>query len=204
MSEFGPQVDLRNDPQFTPVSIAGNGIGVGHMSTWRVLITLFKYRPWYLALNMVVFILFFCAPLVMGIMLQEITDTILGEGRGIWSVNELLAAFGGWGVINLIIIASATWAWFGLELSLCGLMRRNMLEWLMTGPGTRQLPDTTGESLSRLRDDVREAAHYYEMYVDSVGLGVFSVIAIYFIGSHQRPTHRLHPPTHVWRSHRGS
>jgi len=157
------------------------------MNPWKVLLILIRYRPWYLALNLVGFILFFSAPLLMGFLLQEIVDTILGKGRGIWSVNQLLAAFGGWGVLNIGLIAWVTWAWFGLELSLCGLMRRNLLEWLMTGPGTRQLPDTSGESLSRLRDDVREVTLYYEMYVDGVGLAVFAVIAIYAMASINAP-----------------
>ena len=153
------------------------------MKTGKVLLTLFRYRPGYLALNMVFFTAFFCAPLVMGYLLQEITDTILGKGRGIWSVNELLAIFGGWGIINLLLIALVTWTWFGFELSVCALMRRNMLDWLMTGPGTRSLPDTTGESLSRMRDDVREVALYFEMYVDAVGLAVFSGLAIWGMAS---------------------
>lgn len=149
------------------------------MKAGRVLFTLFRYRPGYLVLNLVFYTFFFCAPLVMGYLLQEITDTILGQGRGIWSVNDLLAIFGGWGILNLFLIAAVTWTWFGFELSLCALMRRNMLEWLMTGPGTRRLPDTTGESLSRMRDDVREVALYFEMYVDAFGLAIFSGLAIW-------------------------
>lgn len=151
------------------------------MNPIRVMRLLARYRPLYLLLSLVVWVGFYVVPVAVGWILQVIVDRILGAGTGETSVQTLLAAYGGLGLINLLVIAAATWTWFGVELGLCGLMRRNMLDWLLNGKGARSLPDTTGESLSRLRDDVREVALYFEYYVDMAGISVFTGLAVWIM-----------------------
>ncbi len=64
--------------------------------------------------------------------------------------------------------------WFSLE----ALLRRNMFSWLMQGSGTRTLPASPGEALSRLRDDVHEMLIFLDAWVDTTGLFVFMVVAM--------------------------
>lgn len=148
------------------------------MKTHRAIFSLMRFRPALLALTILCWILFYGAPLLVGLLLQTTVDRILGQADIETDVATLLTGFGGLGLLNILIIAAATWTWFSMELSLCGLMRRNLLEWLMTGPGSRRLPDTSGESLSRLRDDVREVALYFEHHVDLIGTTLFTLVAL--------------------------
>lgn len=65
------------------------------------------------------------------------------------------------------------------------LLRRNVVAWLVAGPGAPQLPGTPGDALSRLRDDVGEVTGYAESWTDIwggllyvvVGLGVMVAIS---------------------------
>ena len=57
-------------------------------------------------------------------------------------------------------------------------MRRNLLGYLLTAPGSRRLPDTPAEAVSRFRDDVDDVAGYTEVWVDGAGFLVYTLVAI--------------------------
>lgn len=69
-------------------------------------------------------------------------------------------------------------AWITLWYKLNALVRRNLLAYLLTARGSRRLPDTPAEVVSRFRDDVDDVGAYVEIWVDGAGIVVFSLIAI--------------------------
>jgi ABC-type multidrug transport system fused ATPase/permease subunit len=109
---------------------------------------------------------------------KAIFDTLGGEvttGLNTWS---LLAMMVGIVAGRLSIMYGGAWAWGTLMYTLSSLLRRNMLEWLVAGPGTRTLPDSPGEAISRFRDDVDEVVEYIEGWTDFGGFFLFAVIAL--------------------------
>ncbi|MGI8748174.1 MAG: ATP-binding cassette domain-containing protein, partial [Deinococcus sp.] len=67
--------------------------------------------------------------------------------------------------------------WYTLD----ALLRRNLLGYLLLAPGSRRLPDTSAEAVSRFRDDVEDVAGYTEVWIDSLGFLVYCLVAIFLM-----------------------
>ncbi|MHB0997643.1 MAG: ABC transporter ATP-binding protein [Armatimonadota bacterium] len=96
-------------------------------------------------------------------------------GWSVWMIIFLVA------MIELLregLVVWGSWVWVSYWQTIVTLMRTNALDWLFKGPGARRLPDSPGESISRLRDDVDEIARYLERWVDGAGLVIFSITAL--------------------------
>ena len=68
--------------------------------------------------------------------------------------------------------------WIELWYTLDALVRRNLLGYLLTARGSRRLPDTPAEAVSRFRDDVDDVAGYTEVWVDGAGFLVYTLVAV--------------------------
>lgn len=139
------------------------------MKTWRVMLGMALYRPGLFAANCLVWLLVHASPLIGGLLMRDVFNSLTGASvtdLTVWQLLGLLL------VVNVIILGLHTlgvWIWFTLELSLNALIRRNLLEWIMEGPGSRRLPDSPGEAISRMRGDVRELVGYIENWIDVSG-----------------------------------
>ncbi|WP_339094273.1 ABC transporter ATP-binding protein [Deinococcus sp. VB142] len=68
--------------------------------------------------------------------------------------------------------------WIELWYTLDALVRRNLLGYLLTAKGSRRLPDTPAEAVSRFRDDVDDVAGYTEVWVDGAGFLTYTLVAV--------------------------
>ncbi|MDQ7843753.1 MAG: ABC transporter ATP-binding protein [Armatimonadota bacterium] len=140
------------------------------MSTWRVLWRLLTYQPWAYAWNMVLWTAFWLTPLLMGLVTRAVFNAITGgetAGWGLWSLLALLVGVA-LGRVAINILGVDAWATFFFHRA--GLLRRNLLESILSRPGAKALPDSPGEAMSRFRDDVDELLKLIEMTVDGVGI----------------------------------
>ncbi|MGH2544848.1 MAG: ATP-binding cassette domain-containing protein, partial [Ardenticatenaceae bacterium] len=148
------------------------------MKTWTFLRRLLRYRPWLFAVNCLAWGIFHSIPVLIGLVVREIFNSLTGSavaGLNSWTLLALLA--GVW-VVRIGTFGGAFYVWATYWFTLEGLLRRNILEWLVAGAGARRLPDSPGEAISRFRDDVEEVLHYIEGWVDFGGLLLFAVIAL--------------------------
>jgi ATP-binding cassette subfamily B protein len=117
-------------------------------------------------------------PVLYGLFVKELFDALSGaEGAGdsAWAFLALaLAADAG----RLVTLAGGVFAWSTYWIEITLLLRRNLLSYLLTAPGSRRLPDSTGEAVSRFRDDVNDIAEYVESWVDFWGLAAFALVAL--------------------------
>ncbi len=67
--------------------------------------------------------------------------------------------------------------WMVFWHKLDALVRRNLLAYLLTAHGSRRLPDTPAEVVSRFRDDVNDVSEYAEVWIDGGGILLFTLIA---------------------------
>jgi len=153
------------------------------VSTWRLILRMAGYRPWFYTLNCAVWALHHLWPIPLGLVTMGIFDAMTAGADARLDAPTLITAFAVLGLSRLAIYAWGNWVWFSEELQLCALLRRNMLDWLMQGPGTRKLPDSPGEAISRLRDDVREVVLLVEHSVDMVGHALFTLVAFGFMAA---------------------
>jgi len=146
------------------------------MTTWRVLWRLLTYQPWSYAWNMVLWTSFWLTPLLMGLVTRAVFNAITGGEPAGWGLWSLLALLVGVALGRVAINVLGVDAWVTFYFNRAGLLRRNLLERILSRPGAKALPDSPGEAMSRFRDDVDELLKLIEMTVDGVGIVLAAVV----------------------------
>ncbi|MFC5848388.1 ABC transporter ATP-binding protein [Deinococcus petrolearius] len=152
---------------------------------------LFVYRPGLFVFNLVMWTAVHASPALL-------TLAVSGVFRHLEEADRLrLAGAAGQGADPLILAAGASVGWFAfvrvsrfglfygafrawIELwyTLDALVRRNLLAYLLRARGSRRLPDTPAEAVSRFRDDVDDVAGYTEVWVDGAGMLLYTAVAV--------------------------
>ncbi len=140
---------------------------------------LVKYKPWlytgFFILEMFFFVVF---PQAVGLLSREFFNSLTGDAG---------LALNHWGILALIIAVSAAKNIGSLldflihtivRVNFTGLMRSNMLLRLLNHPGASPYPESTGETISRFRGDVREIAMFANELIAPIGQGIFAIIAV--------------------------
>lgn len=162
----------------TPVTTAAARPG-GTRPTWWFVLRLIRYRPWlYLGLGTFETLFFGVFPQLVGWVTYTFFDTLAGEptaGLGLWSLIGLLA---GLAVARAVVIFTDVVFYNRFYYSLSALLRRNLFEHILTRPGARAVPESPGEAISRLRDDVDEIAGFMAESLILLGFGLFALVAV--------------------------
>jgi ABC-type multidrug transport system fused ATPase/permease subunit len=139
---------------------------------------LLRCDPGLFALNIVTWTLVHTSPLLTGLVLGWFFDALAGHGplgMNVWMVVALFAAVG---AARFGIFVGGLATWFAYYFTVQSLLRRNLFDWVMRGPGTHRLPDSPSEAMSRFRDDVEEVSRLFENWVDVWGMGLYIVLAL--------------------------
>jgi len=148
-------------------------------STWRVLLRLAGFPRGLYAANLALWTLWYNIPLATGLIAREYFDTLTNEARadfGIWTLVALMVGIGAAHVASFAaaIFAFLVW-WFHDE----ALMRKNLLHAVLHDlPSVLGLPDSPGEAVSRFRDDVDALLETLDGVLDTLGQGLFALIAL--------------------------
>jgi ABC-type multidrug transport system fused ATPase/permease subunit len=147
------------------------------VKTWRYGGRLARHRPAFFAAGYLLWVLFHLVPLPVGLLMRAYFDALAGPGAGglgVWPALGLLVLRDGL-AIAVLLGALATWMafWHSAE----ALLRRNLLAWLVDGPGTRALAEAPGELVNRFRDDVQEFVVFVDTWLDVTGSALFALIA---------------------------
>lgn len=107
-------------------------------------------------------------PLVPGLLLREFFDDLSGSASAAdssWTWLALLVGVGvGRSVVIMIGVAEPI-----LATVISTLLRQNVLGRILAHPGSRSVPVSSGETISRLRDDVRLVAEFVCWTFDPLG-----------------------------------
>ncbi len=146
--------------------------------TLRLLLTLAWHRRALLLLNVAIWLLVHASPVLVGLFMKGIFDTLSGQATAALSPWAFLVLALAVDVMRIGALAGGVYAWASYWSEVILRMRRNLLAYLLTAPGSRRLPDSPSEAISRFRDDVDDIAQYLEHWVDMWGLVLFAVIAL--------------------------
>lgn len=139
------------------------------MTPVRQIWRLGRYSPWhYLGSGTLVVLSGYLLPLVPGLIVRALLDTLVGTTAG-WNVTTLL-----------VLLATSRLARTAIDVCISvlepsinpvfgALLRRNMLERVLERPGARALPASPGEAIGRFRNDVEEIGFYLGWTLDPVG-----------------------------------
>jgi ATP-binding cassette subfamily B protein len=148
------------------------------VSAWRFLYSVVRYRPWLFGINFVMWGFFHTVPLVLGLAVRGFFDALSGQAPAAFDHWTMLAFVVAAALSRVGVLGGAVWLWATYWFTVEALLRRNIFEWIFEAPGTRRLPDSPGEAISRFRDDVHEGLRYVENWVDLGGLVVAVVVAL--------------------------
>ncbi|MBI3680090.1 MAG: ABC transporter ATP-binding protein [Acidobacteria bacterium] len=148
------------------------------MTTWQYMRRLVAWKRVEFLWNALAWGVFHLIPLAYGLLVKGIFDALSkGESAGAnaWTLLAILAT-------AYASRQAAFLCGFRLfsryYLSVEAFLRRNLLDYLMRARGSRVLPESPSESVSRFRDDVNDIAAYSESWIDFGGFVLYGVAAI--------------------------
>ena len=132
------------------------------LQTWKYLAKIVQLYPgWYIALLIGETMFFAVFPLITGLLIRAIFDTLSGEAAVGVNVYTLIALLVANAAAKSVVIFADVWVYFNFRWSAAALLRTNLFTHILKRPGARAVPDSPGEAVSRFRGDVDEiiAAH---------------------------------------------
>jgi ATP-binding cassette subfamily B protein len=148
-------------------------------STWWYLWRIAVYRPGlYLLFGLLEILFFTVFPQLVGLVIRVFFDTLSGQstaGLNPYTLAALLVALA-------LGRAAATFAdvavYFNFRYTVEALLRQNLFEHILSRPGAAALPESTGEAISRFREDVEEVAHFMAESLTTLAFGLFALGAL--------------------------
>src|SRR5438046_2289973 len=130
------------------------------MTTGRAIWTLARYRSGLYLLNFGIWTLFYVVPLSTGLITKSFFDGLSGKeqaGLNVWALIGLLV---GLSTARVFFLLAGMISWSGFWYTIEALLRKNMMGWLVLGPGARTLHGSPGEAVSTFRalNDTRRRA----------------------------------------------
>ena len=149
------------------------------MSAWRYLLRIFWALKWPL-LSELLMIVFWMVVLenAIGLIQREIFDQLTGEASvslGIWELCAVLVAIG---VLSFTLFIGGVVLHDYSHFNVAAMLQRNAFSHLIALPGHRSLPGSTGEAVSRFRDDAEVVAEYVSQFKFFLGHMMFLSTAL--------------------------
>lgn len=148
------------------------------LTTWQYLFRILNWRRAHFVWNFVLWGVFHMIPLSYGLLFKAIFDALSNRAEAGANAWTLLAVLGMTYGLRQVSFVYAIRAWSSYWHYVVGFIRRNMLEYLLTARGSRILPESPSEAVSRFRDDVDDVGRYIENYVDAGGFVLYGLAGI--------------------------
>ena len=152
------------------------------MSVWRSLLHIFWALKWPM-LGELLMVAFWLVVLenAIGLIQREVFDQLTGEasvGLGIWELCAVMVAIG---VLTFTMFLGGVVLHDYSNFSVGAILRRNAFSYLMELSAHRPLPSSTGEAISRFRDDAGLVADYMSEFKFFVAFSLFLPTAVFIM-----------------------
>ncbi len=152
------------------------------MSAWRSLLRIFWALKWPMLAELAA-VVFWLVVLenAIGLIQREVFDQLTGEasvGLGIWELCAVMVAIG---VLTFVMFLGGVVLHDYSNFSIGAILQRNAFSYLMELPAHRSLPSSTGEAISRFRDDTGLVANYMSQFKFFVAFSLFLPTALFIL-----------------------
>ena len=155
------------------------------MKTYKYLWDLFRFIPGqYTLMGLIRLLAFSVAFHVFGLIIRAIFNTLSGNAQvdglldlSIWTLCALLVATALARVAAIFVDNGILH--FNSMFTIGTLLRKNLLEYILGRPGAQALPHSSGEAISRFRDDVDEVTRFMSWLPFLSGHVAFAAFAIF-------------------------
>jgi ATP-binding cassette subfamily B protein len=149
------------------------------MNAWWAIWRLSRYRfGLYLLSGLLASTMSYLWPLAPGLIVGHFFDLLAGHTQataGLWTMIALLVSAA---LVQAASNTGAAAAESTLNQTVGTLLRRNLLARVLQRPGCRALPGSSGEAISRFRDDVLAIVHFQSWTLDPIGQAVVTIFAL--------------------------
>ena len=148
------------------------------MKTWQYYLRLLRFQPLMYTINLIGIVGAFLLEMVPGLLAREYFNLLSGAAQVHFDLTALIVLLGAGalGRMCFYILLPMTNTTF---VYTCGaLLRKNMLARILQRPGARALPASSGEAVSRFRDDIDETLWSVMYFNDTIALTAFAVIGL--------------------------
>jgi ATP-binding cassette subfamily B protein len=148
------------------------------MKTPRFFWSLIRFLPWFYIFNCLFIVLVFIFEMISGLVARTFFDNLTAHAHGdlgLWWIAALLllSAAG-----RLAFLAGCQITNSPLMFTTAAMLQKNLLARILQLPGARALPASSGEAISRLRDDVDENSSFLMGFNDLIAFILFVSIAL--------------------------
>ena len=147
-------------------------------TTTRFIQRILLYRPWLFGLNELMWGVIHLMPVLFPILIAQLLDALSGEAAFGWNAWTFLALLTALNLVRIGVFIPSIYVWATLWHELGLMLRRNLIDYITRAPGSRVLPDSPSEAVSRFRDDVDEVTMYVEGWVDFGGLAASALVSL--------------------------
>ena len=113
-----------------------------------------------------------------GLIIRFYFDSLSGSAPLAWGPNAWTAVMLAAALLRNGLIFTDMYVFFRWTFSTAATMRKNLLEHILSMPGARSLPSSTGEAISRFREDAEEVGNFTVWALFLLATGSFGVIAL--------------------------
>lgn len=134
-----------------------------------------RYKPWLYLLHAGLWGTYSMSWFLAGLLAQAFFNTLTGQSHLNIDTTGLIGL-----LVVLAVSRVALWLTAGfveilMRFTMSGLLRRNLLRYILARPGAYALPYSIGETLSRFRDDAYQTEDSMDWSDEIVGQGLFAV-----------------------------
>jgi ATP-binding cassette subfamily B protein len=148
------------------------------MTTWQYLWRIIRYRSGLYWLTVGLYLVEYCLFLVPALIAREILNTLSGEAQVTLGVETLLLLLLLSEAVKMVSFYSIMVAETTHNHFIFALIRYNLFSCLLQRPGAQALPISTGETVSRFRDDVRSLTDFLSASYNLFAYTAYMVIAL--------------------------
>lgn len=147
------------------------------MKAWRFFASMIRFLPWYFALNALSIILVFLFSMIPGLVAEDFFDRLSNHTQAslnFWGVGALFLLVG---VGRIAFLAGCQLTNSPFAFMNAAKLQKNIFLHILKLPGARALPASSGEAISRLRDDIDENMFFLMGFNDLLAFLAFVSIA---------------------------
>lgn len=148
------------------------------MSPWKLITSLGSFHKWlFIGTGFSVLMTAYLLPLVPGLIIQRFFDDLSDSataGANPWTYLGLLVAVGVARSMTMLLGASEPI----FQAVIGALLRKNVFQRILTHPGARSVPVSSGEAVSRFRDDVNAIGMFLCWTFDPIGQVLMLVLSL--------------------------
>ncbi len=149
------------------------------LPTWKYLLRLILFRPWfYLGMSLLRILIFAVAPQAIGLIMRNFFNVLTGDAHISMDIWGLAALVMGVTLARCVSIFADITLHFTFIFTISSLLRKNLFEYILDRPAVQAIQSSSGEAISRFRDDANEVANFLSQIPFGVGLLIFSIVAV--------------------------